>query len=143
MRGIDESNNMFKKFEKRYSQVARQVVDWYRCGPSEIIAILLDGSKVVYNELTNVVCALPSVNVDVDESDWRRDFSKRLNSKLMEKRMTISDLASLTGLSRASVYKYVDCNSTPSAYNMIKIADALECSVNELIGLNFKDYSGV
>ena len=62
-------------------------------------------------------------------------FSKNLKQIMYEREMSQKDLCGLTGLSPASVSQYLSgATGNPKPATMKKIADALETSVEYLIG---------
>lgn len=60
-------------------------------------------------------------------------FSKNLRRMMKEDKMTQEDLANEIGVDRSMVSRYVSGQSLPSFLTVIKIADALFCSLDELI----------
>lgn len=63
----------------------------------------------------------------------RKEFSERMRRRLDQKGMTQSDLSRATGLGRDSISAYTNAKSLPTAENAKKIADVLNCLVNDLI----------
>lgn len=95
-----------------------------------------DGRKYIYDILTESVnefdyCHRETMQ-NVSEEDWRERFSKKLAKRMCERNMPQSFLAEKSGVSRHSIGNYLDGRSTPSFYNVMKIARALGCSINEL-----------
>lgn len=56
----------------------------------------------------------------------------RISEKAKEKGLSINQLEEKAGLSKGSTYKWN--NVSPSVKNLKKVADVLECTVNDLIG---------
>lgn len=69
----------------------------------------------------------------MDEKQWRRRFAKELVDRMVEKGMTQADLSRATGLSQVTIHRYAYCDRTANAYDILKIAKALDCTVSELI----------
>ena len=65
-------------------------------------------------------------------------FAHRLKQTMKERDMTQTDLSRITGLGKSSISQYVSGKNIPSRGNMKIIADALEVSVEWLIG-NFEE----
>lgn len=62
-------------------------------------------------------------------------FSKNLKALMIERNMTQKELCGLTGLSAASISQYLSgTTGTPKPTTVKKIADALETSVDYLLG---------
>lgn len=65
-------------------------------------------------------------------------FPDRLDSILKQKNMHPKDLADKIGMPSHNVYNYIYGRSHPDMLNMIKLADALDISIDELVGLKVK-----
>ena len=59
-------------------------------------------------------------------------FSKRLNEKLSEKKLSQADLCRLTGLASSMISHYCNGQRIPSVPTAIKIAEALDTTIEEL-----------
>lgn len=64
------------------------------------------------------------------------DFDTKLKMRMSEKRMSQRELANKAGITEAAVSRYVGGSRQPGARILKKLADALECSVSDLIGGN-------
>lgn len=62
--------------------------------------------------------------------EFKRLFARRLNSALYEKQMTQATLSSMTMIPKATISRYSDAKSCPSAYNVYKISFALGKPIN-------------
>lgn len=69
----------------------------------------------------------------MSETEWLRIFSKNLVSILSESRINQKELAEMTGLSTATISKYVNGIQMPTVRAIINISYALHISVDELI----------
>lgn len=61
-------------------------------------------------------------------------FSERLSQILQEKGIRASLLAKETGISQGLISEYKNGIKLPTAQNLVKIADRLDCSVDWLLG---------
>jgi len=59
-------------------------------------------------------------------------FSKRLNAKLSEKRLSQADLCRLTGLASSMISHYCNGQRVPSVRTAMKIAEALDTTIEDL-----------
>ena len=59
-------------------------------------------------------------------------FVKRLNEKLSEKRLSQADLCRLTGLASSMISHYCNGQRVPSVRTAIKIAEALDTTIEDL-----------
>lgn len=126
---------ILEEFRIAHSYFAAKMVDWYPSGRMEITIMLMDGTKLTYDYLNQMIRFLNNFedNESVSEEEWMREFSFRLAKKMRQNRITQEELSETTGLSKPTISKYVNGRSIPNVYVARKIALALECSVSELI----------
>lgn len=124
-------DSILESFKNDYIRWYNRMVDWYGNGDYEIVAILDDGSKLVYSQSTGTMRFLKNERVDISEEDWIKDFSMTLKNKVSMSGLTRQDISDITGISKVSISNYMNGKSMPSHYNMLKIAKALNCSVYE------------
>ncbi len=129
---------IYEEFTNQYTDIAENVVNWYPSGQSEITIKLKDGRYCVYDFMHKYNLRIRQKN-DIDsqdsnnEEEWRTKLSKNLRRKLYNTATNQDMLAMKTGISEHTISKYVRGKSTPTAYNLYKIARALNCSVTELM----------
>lgn len=125
---------ILEEFEKYYPMLAEDAVDWYPSGRDEITVKLKNGSRVYYDH-DQKAFGYVRTNIDsnYEEENWKKEFGRRLNKLMRSKGLIQSELAGLSEMSVISISNYIRGVSTPSGYNIIKLARALGCSVSELI----------
>lgn len=69
----------------------------------------------------------------MSEQEWLQMFSSNLASLLSENWMTQVDLAEESGISRATISKYINGTQMPKASAIVNLAYALHCDVSDLI----------
>lgn len=69
----------------------------------------------------------------MSEAEWLRIFSRNLISILSETRNSQKDLAELSGLSSATISKYVNGTQMPTVRAIVNISYALHLDINDLI----------
>ena len=69
----------------------------------------------------------------MSEMEWLNIFCENLRYMLDHARMTQKDLAEETGLSEASISRYVNGERIPSVRALINIAHALDCSLGDIM----------
>lgn len=67
------------------------------------------------------------------ELEFLELFSKNLKRMMKEDNMTQEDLAEELGLSQSAVSRYITGQSIPSTITLIKISEALCCTLDDLI----------
>lgn len=118
-------------FESHYKYFYDKMIDWYAYGYYEIIAILNNGARLIYNQMSGSIRFIKDDEHELSEDEWTKSFSVTLKQKVSTKGLTQKDLSDATGISKVSISKYMSGKSIPSYYNMIKIAQVLDCSVSE------------
>lgn len=67
------------------------------------------------------------------ETEWLDIFGDNLKSILEERQMTQSELANVLGVETRTLNRYIMKQRIPTIKNVINIAYALDCSLDELI----------
>lgn len=140
----DKWDRIFKQFETRYPGLAKDVTDWYPSGRTEITMLYVDKTKFTYNSYSDAIRVIyygdetdrfgVADGEPVGEEAWRAAFSRRLRIKMREARMTQTDLSKKSGVALSTVSRYLNnCDIVPSAYNVLRLADALSCSPSDLM----------
>lgn len=125
-------NDMYSNFELYYPNVARQVDSYLpTLDPDELMIVLKDGSRILYNDFDNSVRNLPSDSNNMSEGQCKREFGFRLKKLMYKRCITQEELSNQTGITQAMISRYICGESLPSFYNTDKIAKALGCSIDE------------
>ena len=133
----EEYAYLIDEFKMACPWAVRQMVNWWY-DDGIITAKLVDGSYVKYD---SVIKTLRFASDDYElclienprkEDKWRQEFAVRLWRTMVKKGMTQMELADASGVSQASIAQYLNTNSVPSVLNFVYIADALECTKEEL-----------
>ena len=67
--------------------------------------------------------------------EMARTFRRNVLMRMLELDMTRKELVSKSGLGKSSVEKYLAARVQPTAYAVARIAKALDCSADRLLGL--------
>lgn len=128
---------IFNDFAERHPYLAKDVV---KCTPKHVNAIRMtfsDGSMVDYNIRSHSYRDVPEYYIaspdDITDELCREIFAANLVDIMKVKGFGQPDLAARTGLSTATISKYMRKQATPSITNLEKIAHALNCSRDELM----------
>ena len=132
---INKWDMLYEDFKMMYPELEKHTIDWYPSGPTEITMMQDDRSKVTYDSYFNAIRFISRENctTDISEEDWRNNFGIKLSDRLIVVGMTQKDLSERTGISAQTISKYIRGCSSPSTYNIIKIAKALNCSTTSLL----------
>lgn len=128
--------DMYNRFLEKHKRIGYGVIDWYYIGNCTLVLHTKYGDTYTYDDKKRKVVRVMKEEDKVlgvmTEEDWRKEFALVLRDKMRKKGMKGYMLADKTGLSRIAISKYVNATRTPSSYNLVLIADALECLVSEL-----------
>lgn len=69
----------------------------------------------------------------MSEQEWRDIFRRNLRVQLRRMGWTQKDLAYAIGVSPASISRYINGARVPDGYILLKLANALECTADDLI----------
>ena len=69
----------------------------------------------------------------MNEMELLKIFSKNLKEMLKESDMKQEELADEIGISQAMISRYITGQSLPGILTLVKIADVLDCLVDDLL----------
>lgn len=70
---------------------------------------------------------------DMSEEEYTTEFGFILTSKIQNKGVTLEELSEKTGISVASLYRYMRGDAIPSFYKVMRLANVLDCDLNEFL----------
>ena len=126
---------IFERMSKMFPSIHKRVVDWYPSSRSEIVVILDDGVKMAYESFDDTIRTIKSGSISsevVNEASYRKKFSDALRYQMRLSGIMQYELAEQTGISVQTLSKYLKGMGTPSAFNLIRIANVLGCPVSKL-----------
>lgn len=123
---------LFERFKTFFPCYAEDVVYWQPDGPGQILCVMSDRGKILYDDNTRMAYCM-RYREDVDNEEvYRRDFGYRLYALMNNKGISQKTLSELTGISARMLSNYIHGVSSPSHYNVVKLARVLGCSPNQL-----------
>ena len=69
----------------------------------------------------------------MNTKQWKHIFAKNLTKKMDEVGIGQRELSRKSGVSETAIFNYLNENHEPKFTIIIKLAEALECPVNDLI----------
>lgn len=140
---LDRYDDMFENFSLMFPLAAEKAVSLYGSGRDEIVIILNDGYKFVWNDLTQSGRYLPpredKLSEEFNEELWRKRFGARLEQAMLRRGgISCQAFAEAIGVSRAMLSRYLNGHSTPSHFIIKKMARVLGCPVSDLT--DFPDF---
>lgn len=126
-------NFLRDNFNLYYPHYASKAVEYRDLGHNELLVKLEDGRVITYYDPLHSTMRLPDHVEDIDEEMYKRLFKFKINTILFTKGLTQSDIAERTGIPQSLISNYVTGDKIPSFYRLYKIANALGCSVKDLV----------
>ena len=126
-----QRDSMIDRFKLYFPVLYYETERYLRIDDYGLTAELKDGSVVEYDDMTISFRNLPSNSRDLTEQECRREFGMRVRKIMGRKGITQIELAERTGIQQTLLSNYMNGKTTPSFYNIDKIAKALDCSADE------------
>ena len=127
----DIHDAIYLNFRTYYPFLDSAVVSWSPNGPNSIIAELSDGSILEYNDRLRSFRTVREF--DGTEESWKREFASKLMKLMSDIGFDQTRLSEISGISQVSISKYLHKKAIPNCYTASKLAQALGCTVSELI----------
>lgn len=132
------NDNVYEEFKRMCPHAVENIIDWFDGQDRfEIFIIMNDGSAYMYDSIYK---GFKKANSFEDLADtyknneqWKTIFARRLYRRMCVKGKSQDILSYETGISTCMINRYCNAESMVSGYNLIKIAEALECTVNDLV----------
>ena len=125
-------NNTYRNFTIFHSYLVDRVVSWKEIDIYLLLIELDNGEVCIYDDLYQTLKTVPKDANAMTEEECRSEFGRRLSRLMGFKRITQAELSIMTNIPQYLISKYINGKTTPSFYNVDKIAKALKCSVDEL-----------
>lgn len=141
----------YDEVKEKYGSHVAWAYDWYRArnfglekddprtpidiwffSRDELVVDYEEGDRCVHHVLTGMTkCFIPKD--ELTEKEFLREIGDRIEQYMNERHLYQYELAKMTGLSKTLMNYYIMGTRKQSVYNLKKIADALECSVDDLL----------
>ena len=122
----------YENMKMYFPFLAKEAVEFKDDGKFELIVKLKSGEVISYDDLEKTIRNLPGNSDCMTENECRTEFGIRLRNIMFRKGITQAELSSMTGITQTMISKYITGKTSPSFYNVDKIAKALRCSIEEL-----------
>lgn len=111
-----------------------KVIDWYTYGKHTIRVRVINGDVLEYNGSSDNLRIVPEPKVKISDGDVRKNFAYKLVVRMRKTGHTQQTLSEYTGISQPTISNYLKALSTPSLTAALKIAEVLQCDLNDLLG---------
>lgn len=138
---MSEKEELLKDFEMRFPWLYKKLEDYHYDENRwhEIRLYLSDGTKYVYDSLDKFphpIVEFKSIK-ELNEIQFLKGFSDKVHSQLRKNRMVQYELAKAASISERTLSRYLTYRSMPSVNTIYRIAEVLNCTVDDLMP---KDY---
>lgn len=129
--------DIFEEFKDYHPYLVNDYEDWRPRGDRGVRVIMKNGDKYDYDTITKCVRRVEDHSMfraeDITEERCRASIAYHLTELMGLRGYTQQTLSEYTGLGKGSIYNYVNGKATPSATALRKMAQALDCSVADLL----------
>lgn len=126
--------SMYDEYKTFFPSYAKDTVSYKPCGKSAITVLLSDKSEFIYDAMDNALFHdKTGQDNETDEDYIKRKIHKRLKFFMSNRRCTQEELCERTGLTQATISRYITGKAIPSVLNLYKIAKALDCKIEDII----------
>lgn len=127
---------IFEDYIMMFPFVKDQIVDWFHIDRFMIGAHLIDGTFDTYDGIERCGTHYKSyedyLKPAENDQKWKLRFARNLYRKMCMAGYTQEELAQETGISTATMSRYMNGTAMPTVRKLMKIADALNCTLNDL-----------
>lgn len=134
---IDHYNEIFNQFTTYHPYLVNDVHDWRPRSDRGIRVTMEDGTMYDFDTITKCVRRVEDHGMheigEITEDRCRASIAYHLTELMGLKGYTQQTLSEHTGLGKGSIYNYINGKATPSATALRKMAQALDCSIADLL----------
>lgn len=124
---------------KLHCREVKNAVRVFRTKNDCLVAELPDGSAILYDLILDGIRS--AMNLDIllrpktpnNENDFRKYLARKIYREMLRRGYDQLSLSEITGISEATISRYINGTSMPTMYKMTLIASALDCTVDDLI----------
>lgn len=125
-------DTMIENFRRYFPTIAENMETAKVCDEQKILCKLKDGSSVYFDNLYKTIQYVRAKK-EYTDAEWQKEVGLRIWRKMDLANMTQRQLAERIGLPAPTISRYLNGLVMPSGRALLKIAHALECTVDELI----------
>lgn len=119
-------------FRLYFPKIYTSIIEFVPHGKWEILGKAKDGRIWIYDDFDQTIRYVPKDYSDLSEEECKYNFGKRLEKILYHKFISQTELSQMTGIPQPQISNYIRGKTSPTYYNLHKIATALNCSMDEL-----------
>lgn len=130
---------MLELFERHYSYLYEEAVDWWPSGRSCITVKLEDGMLIEYNPVDNSIRRIQPNDHAKDVEILRKDIGNNIKKIIQTRGIAQSEIAERCGITQAMLSRYIHGSSMPSIDKIYALASVLDCRVVDIISECYVD----
>lgn len=136
------NKKVFDEFCINFPLFSDNIVKWEQVNEFEYAIEYEDGFVLLYDSFEHTIKKVdpdsPNTFIDIDERKWRMEFARRLYRLMRKNDFTQIELSYATGISASAISYYLNGVKLPNIFNAAKIADVLDCSLDDLVTFDWR-----
>ena len=124
--------SLLRNFEMADPRAASKMISYEMPDKLTLVVTLNDGQKIVYDDLTDSTRYLNPDPDNMTEEEMLIEFRFKLRHMMALRGFNQFKLSEETNITTQMIGRYLSGASVPSIINVVKIAKALKCSLDEL-----------
>ena len=124
--------DLFEEVRINFPSIAAEAERWEEINPGELAIFMSDGEEMRYDSFRKTMRSL-NCEYKSDKHKYEIGFGYNFTRTMRRYGFDQYMLAEATGLPQATISRYTTGRMLPSVYNIKLIADAVGCSVSELV----------
>lgn len=125
---------ILEQFERYYSDMYNQTVDWWPSGRYHITVKLEDHMIFEFDATNNTIRRVRPDNYNNDINVLKCDIGRNIQKLISARGIPQSEIASRVGITEAMMSRYIHGTSMPGIDKVYSLAAALDCRVIDILG---------
>lgn len=125
---------ILEQFERYYSNMYNQTVDWWPSGRYHITVKLEDRMMFEFDATNNTIRRVRPDNYKNDVNVLKTDIGHNIQKLISARGIPQSEIASRVGITEAMMSRYIHGTSMPGIDKVYSLAAALDCRVIDILG---------
>lgn len=137
------ANNKYDKmllnFERYYSYLYEQMIDWWPSGQHCLTVKLDDGSLIEFDAFNSSIRRIRPKDYETDVEILKKEIGHNIKKIVQTRNISQGDIAKRCGITEAMLSRYIHGTSLPSLDKIHALAAALSCRVIDIIGESYEN----
>ena len=134
-------DDIYENFKLYCGVSDEDVKRWVPSLRNEIIVYLRNGNRIRFDDDNKTFCYHTEYERDergdyvLNDRDYKKAFSIKLRRLMISQRISQKELSEATGINAATLSHYMNGRNLPDLRNARRLAQALDCNIEELTEL--------